>query len=182
MVKRLLEFVAFGVEHVFISIRGHVDRWSNIHARACKRFRNLKPIPTRRGPITGQRHRDGQDRVTRLFREHHGSHLCHVARTLWTIDRKRCRATGAHQPRHLDNRRDASTSTRSTNGSVSKSLNEPRNVLTVEAARRHDDDATFAPPVSRQKNAIVPEDVYRQSTVLFCFFVIFPAYDFEAGS
>src|SRR6185503_678882 len=100
--------------------------------------------------------------------------------TFWTINRKRCRTTGAHQSRHLDNRACATPRARSSHRAVAKPLNKTGDVLAVETARRHDYDATFAPPVSRQKDSIVPEDVDRKSTALLNLLVILPADYFEA--
>src|SRR5436190_1518975 len=82
---------------------------------------------------------------------------------------------------HVDRRRhvNSRTRTRATHRSVAKSLDETGDVLAIETARRHHDDASFAPPVSREKNAIVPKDVDRKSATLYNFFVIFPTDDFE---
>src|SRR5947207_13634629 len=117
--------------------------------------------------------------MTRLFRQHDRAHLRNVTRTFRTIDRKRRRAAGAHQTRHFDDRADAATRARATHRSVAKSLDETGDVLAIETARRHHNDASFAPPVSREKNAIVPKDVDRKSATLYNFFVIFPTDDFE---
>src|SRR6185503_3901400 len=110
------------------------------------------------------------------------AHFRDVTRAFRTVDRERRRAARAHQPRHLDNRANRAARARTTHRTITETLNKPCNVLTVKAARRHHDDASFAPPVSRQKNAIVPEDVDRKAAVFFRLLVIFPADDLEPRS
>src|SRR6185503_13657664 len=179
MVQRLLECVTFSSQHRFVCIRWDVNWRRNIDTCSCKRLWNLESIPTRGRPIAFQSHRHRHDGLTGLFREQYGAHFCDVPRPLRTVDRKRCCATGAHQTRHLDDCADAAAGARAANGAVSKALNKPGDVLTVEAARSHDDDASFAPPVSRQKYAIVPKDVDWEPAVLLSFLVIFPPRYFE---
>src|SRR4029078_2132527 len=91
-------------------------------------------------------------------------------------------AAGAHQPRHLDDGADSAACARTAYRTVAKSLDKPRDVLTVKAARRHHDDATIAPPISSEKDAVVPEDVDRKSAVFFRFVVVVPTDDLEARS
>src|SRR5687768_18184563 len=116
---------------------------------ARERFRNLKLVPTRRRPVAVQRHRDRKYRLTGFFREQHRAHFCDVTRTFRTVYRERRSTTRAHQSHHLDDRADTTARARPADRAVTKTLNEARDVFTVEAARRHHDDATFTPPVSR---------------------------------
>src|SRR5690349_2792985 len=147
--------------------------------RTRERFRNLEQVPTRQRPATIELHRHGHDWMTRLLRQQHRAHLRDVTRTFWTIDRERRRAAGAHQPCHLDYRANAAARARTAHRTVTESLNKPCYVLAVETARRHHHDAPFAPPVSRQKNAIVPEDVDRLSAIGFRFLVVLPTAHLE---
>src|ERR1051326_2123106 len=182
MVEHRLKFVALRGQQLLVGVRGHINRLRYIDARACERLRDLKEIPAWRGPITFQRHRDREDRVPGLFRQQHRAHLGDITWTFRTIARERRSTSGSHQSRHFDNGAGAAARARSTHCAVAKSLNETSDVLAVEAARRHDDNATFAPPVSRKKNGVVPEDVNRKAAVLFDLLVVFPADYFETRS
>src|ERR1051326_2810372 len=156
MVEHRLKFVALRSQRLLVGVRGDINRLRYVNTRACERLRYLKEVPTRRGPVTFEGHRDWQDRVPGFFRQQHRAHLRDITRTFRAINRERRSTSGAHQSRHFDNRP----------GAAAKPLNETSDVLAVEAARGHDDDATFAPPVSRQKNAVVPEDVNRKTSAL----------------
>src|SRR5689334_5315645 len=175
-----LQLIALCVQHFLVGIRGHVDRRRDVDVRARERFRNLKQVPTRQRPKTIQRHRHGHDWMTRFLCQLHRAHFRDVTRTFWAIDRERRRAPGAHQPRHLDYRAHAAACARTAHRTVTESLNKPCYVLAVETARRHYHDASFAPPVSRQKNTIVPEDVDRKSAVNFYLAVVLPTSDFKS--
>src|SRR6476660_9790182 len=108
-------------------------------------------IPARHFPKARQCHRDRDDWMPALFSQQHRAHLGNVWRPFWTINSERGCASGPHKARHFDYRSDAAARARSPYSAITESLDETRDVLTIEAARGHNHDAAIPPPISGQK-------------------------------
>src|SRR5262245_33532690 len=148
VVERGLEFVTLRIEFVLISVGVDVNRCRNVDAGAGEGFRDLKLVPAWHGPKTFERHCYRHDRMSGFFCKKHCAHFHYVARTLWTIDGKCSRTLCPHQPHHFDNRTNTTARTRTANRTVTKSLNETRDIFAIKTARRQHDDLPVSPPVS----------------------------------
>src|ERR1051326_23119 len=94
MVEHRLKFVALRSQRLLVGVRGDINRLRYVNTRACERLRYLKEVPTRRGPVTFEGHRDWQDRVAGFFCQQHRAHLRDITRT----DRKSTRLNSSHIP------------------------------------------------------------------------------------
>src|SRR5262245_39605780 len=93
------------------------------------------------------------------LREQGRSHFRLATRATWAVENKTYRASGAHQPRHLQHRADGATRAGTSDGSVPESLNKASDVLAVTTLRCEYDNLSIAPPIGRHHDPLVPKDV-----------------------
>src|SRR5205814_2802453 len=141
----------------FIGVRRHVDRSTNKDRRAREGFWYLRAIPASLDfPKSLRGDREGQHGITGLLGQQNGAHFCDIARAFRAIDGKRCGTAGAHQPHHLDDRAGRAATRGPTRGSVTESLDEPRDVFPVKTARRPHYNRPLLRESSRKKHTISP--------------------------
>src|SRR5262245_14464436 len=120
--------------------------------------------------------------MARLFCQQHSAHLRDIGGSFGAIDREGGGTASTHQSRHFHNRPHSATCTRASDSAITKSLNEPSDVLAVETARRHHHDAAALPKVGHVEDAVVPEGVNRQTAVRLRFFEVLLPNNFKASS
>src|SRR5205809_6700512 len=133
------------------------------HTSLCEGPRHLKLIPTVYVPVFPRRDCEWQNGAARFLCQQNRPHFRHVSGTLRAINSEGGGTPGAHQPHHLDQCACAAPRAGSARCSVAKSLNEPRYIFAIKAARGHHHDATLLPEMGGEKDPVVPEGIYRNA-------------------
>ena len=157
LVSNLLKCPLEPVESDIIRAGFDLERLTENRDRTGEWLGDLDPVPAAQPPATFERDREGQDGSARPGGEQQRTGLGHIERTARSIHRKAGAASGTNRPDHLDQRGSASTGRAATRGAVSKTLDETRDVLRIEAARGHDNDAPASEKIGADRNAVVPE-------------------------
>src|ERR1051325_8844893 len=86
-IQRGLQFISLRFKRFVIYVRGNIDWWRNLQARARKRQWHLKPVPASFSfPEFSRGDREWKNWLTRFLGEQHRSHLRYVSWTFGTVD------------------------------------------------------------------------------------------------
>src|SRR5690348_9703565 len=125
--------------------------------RPRERLRYHEPVPRVQHPGTAHRDVEATDRRTGVARQQHRTGLRDVARPPRAIDRKGRNPPFLDHGVHAEESPNSSPRTRSPDGAEPELLDDPRDVLAIEAATGHHRHIAITEVVRSRKHAPVPE-------------------------